>query len=486
MIKKTTDFLGDTFEGIKNGTKAFTTKQTLNIAKGIIKHASYEQTAQLLKVLEMVTPENRKGNIQGIQKDFARKGPWSLMLKKLMSETNHTSLEGFFDSFVVNQCILAEDVRKKFAKKEGFTPPWFMAISPSMRCNLRCVGCYAAKYSKKDDLPYKDYDRLITQAKEMGIYFFVILGGEPFFHEDNYKIFKKHKDCYFLVYTNGTLLTPERIKKIKDLGNIAPAISIEGFEKETTERRGKGVWNKIMDAMDNMKKEKMLFGFSATYTNKNASVIASDKFIDFMIKKGCSFGWIFQYIPIGAEPDVSLMATPEQRESLRKFSRKVHKEKPIFMADFWNDSPYVGGCMAGGSLYLHVNVKGQVEPCVFVQFSTDNIKEKPLLDCLKSPFFTMIRDKGQSIRSPHRKSDNMLKPCMIIDNPEILHECIKENNAKASYDEGDQISSYKDNKAYKYLKDDYSCHWGKIAEKAWDEEKDDFKYGCGYCKRCKE
>lgn len=485
MIKQTKNFIDDTFSNIKNGTKTFTTKQTLNLAKNIIKHASYNQTSQLLKLLEIVTPENRKKNVRAIQKDFAKKGPWSLMLKKLMTETNSDSLEGFFDNFVINQCILAEDIRQDFAKKEGFTPPWFMAISPSMRCNLRCVGCYAAEYSKKDDLPYKDYDRLITQAKKNGTYFFVILGGEPFFHEDNYKIFRKHKDCYFLVYTNGTLLNEKKIKEIKKLRNVAPAISIEGFEKETTERRGKNVWGKIMNAMDLMNKEKMLFGFSATYTKKTASAIASEKFIDLMIKKGCSFGWIFQYIPIGKEPDITLMATPDQREKLRKFSQKVHKEKPIFMADFWNDSPHVGGCMAGGSLYLHINVKGQVEPCVFVQFATDNIKEKSLTECLKSPFFTMLRDKGQSIRSPHRKSDNMLKPCMIIDNPEVLHECVDKCSAKASYESGEQITSYKDNKAYKYLKDDYSKKWGKIADKTWEKEKKNFKYDCGYCKRCK-
>jgi MoaA/NifB/PqqE/SkfB family radical SAM enzyme len=485
MITQTKNFLSDTYGDFKRGTKQFTTKQTLNLIKAIVRHASYSQTAQLLKLLEMITPANRKKTIRAIQKDFSQKGPWSKMLKKLMSDTNSTTLEGFFDNFVINQCILAEELRQRFEKKEKFSAPWFMAISPSMRCNLRCVGCYAGKYSKKDDLPYNHYDRLICEAKSIGIYFFVILGGEPFFHKDNIKIFTKHKDCFFLVYTNGTLLNEKKIEQIKHLQNVAPAISIEGFEKETTQRRGKNVYKNILKAMDIMKRKKMLFGFSATFTKKNASVIASDKFIDFMIKKGCTFGWIFQYIPIGENPDINLMATPTQREKLRIFSKKVHSTKPIFMADFWNDSPHVGGCMAGGSLYLHINVKGQVEPCVFTHFSTDNIKNKSLIECLKSPFFKMIRCKGQNIRAPHRKSDNMLSPCMIIDNPEILHECITVHKARASYQESKQITSYGKNKAYQFLKNNYSKSWQKIADKAWKKEKNNFQYDCGYCRRCK-
>lgn len=479
-MKKITDSLKENFDDLTKNVKNFSVKQSLQIAKHLMINADSKHIGQIISVLKTIAPANRKNNFAAIEKDFKNKGPWSISIKKLMTQTNKKCLNKFFDNFIANQVILSEDARAAYAKKHGFSAPWFMAISPSMRCNLRCTGCYAGEYSKKDDLPFKDYDRLITQAKSMGIHFFTILGGEPFFHEDNYKIFEKHNDCYFLVYTNGTVITEKVADKIIALGNVTPAVSIEGFEKETEARRGKGVWEKIEATMKMLKEKGIIFGFSATFTKKTADAIASEKFVDLMIKRGCSYGWIFQYIPIGKNPDTTLMATPEQREKLRIFTKKMHKEKPIFIADFWNDAPHVGGCMSGGSLYLHVNVHGDVEPCVFVQFSTDNIKEKSLSDCLNSKFFKMIRDRNQTTRSPHRVSDNMLTPCMIIDNPEVLKECVMSCDAKASYAKGEQITY--ENDTYKYLLN-YSKKWNKIADKAWEKEKKNFCYDC--VKRCK-
>jgi len=162
------------------------------------------------------------------------------------------------------------------------------------------------------------------------------------------------------------------------LGNAAPAISIEGFEKETDARRGEGTFKRIMEAMDNLRNAGVPFGFSATPTKLNIETLMSDEFIDLMIEKGCSIGWFFQYVPIGRKPDVSLMATPEQRFRLRRRSIEIRNTKPIFIGDFWNDGPYVGGCICGARQagYFHINCHGDVEPCVFLQFSVDNIKDK--------------------------------------------------------------------------------------------------------------
>lgn len=117
-----------------------------------------------------------------------------------------------------------------------------------------------------------------------------------------------------------------------------------------------------------------------TYTRENTEIIGSDKWIDLMIEKGCLYGWLFTYVPVGGETDLEYMATPEQRLFMLKQVRKWRSEKPVFVADFWNDGPFVGGCIAGGRNYFHINAMGDVEPCAFVHYANMNIKNTSLVE----------------------------------------------------------------------------------------------------------
>ena len=459
-------------EKLNLGVKKVMLEKAVWLNSQIFKHGSNKLIAQFLYILEKLVPNpNHRVALTSIRKDFNKKGPWYQLVNKIFYDLDDNCRQTLINNLVIDNVILGEYARENFRKAEGFRPPWFMVMSPSMACNLRCVGCYAGEYSKKDDLPYEVLDKIITEGKEMGVYFYTVLGGEPFFRKDLLKLYEKHNDCYFLPYTNGTLIDKEMAKKLAKLGNVAPGISVEGFEKETDERRGKGTHKKVLQAMKNLKEAGVPFGFSATPTRINSDILASEKFVDFYIKQGCLFGWYFQYIPIGRKPDTNLMATPKQRNDLRLFIKKVRDSKPIFLADFWNDGPYVGGCMAGGSLYLHINANGDVEPCVFAHFAVDNIRDKSLKQCLKSDFFCYLREHVQSMRSPKRKSDNMLAPCMIIDNPEILRTAVKKCKAKPTHEGAETIIT--DTKITKAL-DCYSCEWHKItdniSEDVWKEE----------------
>lgn len=146
--------------------------------------------------------------------------------------------------------------------------------------------------------------------------------------------------------------------KLQELGNIAPAISIEGFKKETDERRGKGVWEKVMQAMDNCKEVRLIYGFSITPTRYNTEIVYSDELMKLLTKeKGCAFGWCFTYIPISKNPDVSLMQTPEQRFYGWRRVNYLRNKYPVFIGDFWNDGMHVGGCIAGGRDYYSCKCK---------------------------------------------------------------------------------------------------------------------------------
>ncbi len=311
---------------------------------------------------------------------------------------------------------------KKLFKEDGIKTPFVILISPSMRCNLRCTGCYAANYSKEDDIPYEEVDRIIEEAREIGIYYFIVLGGEPFFNEYMLDIYEKYNDCIFMPFTNGTLFNEKLADKVQKLGNIIPMFSLEGFEKETDARRGKGVFKQVMHGMNLLRERGVLFGVSTATGRNNIDTVISDEFINMLIEKGAKMSWYFIFMPVGEDPDFNLMLTPEQRIYLGKEVRKIRNEKPYFAIDFFNDAPYVGGCIAG-KYYCHINSHEDVEPCIFAHFATDNLKNKKLIDVFKSPFFKELRD-----RQPY--NDNLLKPCMMIDNPKVIREVASKTGAR--------------------------------------------------------
>lgn len=329
-------------------------------------------------------------------------------------------------NMVINSSLRGPRLRHQFEQRTGIEPPFLLVISPTMRCNLRCYGCYAGGYSVRDDLPRELFDRVLNEAKEMGIFFITISGGEPFVSQDVLDMFEKHQDVYFQVYTNGTLIDEPMARRLSELGNVFPAISVEGFREQTDGRRGEGTFEKILRAMAALREAGVLFGFSATATRRNNDLIVSDEFIEFYVERGCLLGWYFQYIPIGRAPDMDLMPTAEQRIRRLRALRDARQRYPILLADFWNDGPLVGGCIAGGRSYLHINVHGDVEPCVFAHFAVDNIRDKSLAEALQSAFFRAIQ-----ARQPY--SENLLRPCMIIDRPEVLREVVKESGAHPTY-----------------------------------------------------
>jgi len=349
-------------------------------------------------------------------------------------------------------------LRTTWESEMGFRPPFIMILSPSLRCNLRCKGCYTLGYGMKPELPLEVVDRVLTEADDLGIRFITILGGEPLVYPHLFTILERHPSMFFQVYSNGTLITRENAQRFADLGNVAVVLSIEGGEKETDEWRGKGVYRKIMKAFEYLNEAKVIIGTSATVTSQNVQVVSSFHFIDEMISLGSMAQMYFMYIPVNGMADFSLMLTPKQRDHLRTQVMAVRNNRPIFALDFWNDGPYVGGCIAGGRRYFHVNAKGDVEPCVFTHIATDNIMEKPLAEALNSPLFRNIR-----ARQPH--NPNHLRPCMIVDNPHVMREVIEQTKPRFTHPGAEEIYTTK-----KDQMDAYAARWGELADRVWKND----------------
>lgn len=135
-------------------------------------------------------------------------------------------------------------------RKHHCNIPIAVLMDPTSSCNLKCKGCWAAEYKKTDNLSFDLMDRIIKEGKDLGIYWYLYSGGEPTIRRnDLLKLAKKHQDCFFLAFTNATLVDDEFAKALAEVGNFTLAISVEGFEEETDFRRGKGTYQKIMNAM---------------------------------------------------------------------------------------------------------------------------------------------------------------------------------------------------------------------------------------------
>ena len=339
--------------------------------------------------------------------------------------------------------------------------PWLILMDPTSACNLHCTGCWAAEYGNRLNLSFEDMDRIVTQGKELGIYLYFFTGGEPLVRKDDIiRLCEKHDDCGFHAFTNGTLIDEKFCQEMKRVGNFSVAISLEGFDEVNDLRRGKGVFDKVMHAMDLMKQYGLIFGTSICYTSKNYKVVTSDEFLDMIIEKGARFSWYFHYMPVGNDASTELLLDPDQREYMYHRIREIRAMKggkPIFAFDFQNDGEYVGGCIAGGRNYCHINPNGDVEPCVFIHYSGANIKEVDLLTALKQPLFMAYR-----VNQPF--NCNHLKPCPMLENPEILQRMVHETGAHSTDLQSPESVEHLCGKCAEYAK-----NWDERAQKLWNK-----------------
>ena len=279
--------------------------------------------------------------------------------------------------------------------------------------------------------------------------------------DDIFKLAEKHNDCFFGIYSNSTLITEEVCQKVQELGNITFMLSIEGTPETNDGRRGEGHYEKVMKAMDLLKKYGIVFGTSICYTRANIEAVTNDDFLNFIADKGARFGFYFHYMPVGNNAAPELMPTLEQRKAMIERIRYVRSNKcniGFYPMDFQNDGEFVGGCIAGGRNYFHINAQGDAEPCVFIHFSNTNIHENSILEMLQSPLF-MEYHKGQPFNRNH------LRPCPMLENPKLLREMVERSGAHGTNSESEETADQLCSKC-----DEYAESWAPVADEIWASE----------------
>lgn len=426
-----------------------------------------ENIPKLMKLVDKLTPEYwYKSQRDAIRTAIEEKNHWYQLILKVY-DLDPGVRRAFFENFLFNASLKGSAIQHEVSEREGCNVPWAILLDPTSACNMHCTGCWAAEYGNKLNLSLETIDSIIRQGKEMGTYMYIYTGGEPLVRkEDLMKICEMHPDCAFLAFTNGSLIDEEFCNEMLRVKNFVPAISLEGFEEANDGRRGEGVYQKVQNAMKLLKEHKLPFGISTCYTSRNVEDVSSEKYFDLIIDSGALFVWFFHYMPVGNDAAVELLPSPEQRELMFNKIREYRKCKPIFSMDFQNDAQYVHGCIAGGRNYLHINAKGDVEPCVFIHYSNCNIHYTSLLDAYKSPLFMAYHDNQPF-------NDNMLRPCPMLENPEYLRQMVKETKAENTDYQSFESVDHLCDKTVKYAE-----NWKPTADKLW--------HGCSGCDNCKK
>lgn len=408
-------------------------KENLQVAaiKQAYAYLDKDPDTNLPKLMELADKMDT-ANAFAAQRDAIRRAisnpgnNWYRLVRSLWDDVDDNVRKKLFENFVINANFLWAPHRRAAMEQHNCNVPWAILMDPTSACNLHCTGCWAAEYGNKLNMDLDTLDSIIVQAKELGIRMFIYSGGEPLMRKkDIITLCERHNDCVFLSFTNGTLIDEAFADEMLRVGNFVPAISVEGFEAGTDFRRGEDTFARVKTAMELLHRKKLPFGVSCCYTSQNYEMIGSEEYFDWMVEMGAKFCWFFTYMPVGCGAPTDLMATAEQREFMYRQVRAFRKTKPLFTMDFWNDGEYVGGCIAAGRNYLHINANGDIEPCAFIHYSDSNIKEKTLVEAFQSPLFMAYRD-GQPF------SDNLLRPCPLLDNPGALTAMVEKSGAHST------------------------------------------------------
>ncbi len=309
---------------------------------------------------------------------------------------------------------------------KGLKVPPFLILSITSNCNLKCAGCYVTatgticNQRTKNSLHLEQWIKIIQEAKELGVFAFIIAGGEPFLKPNLLKISEEFKDRLFLIFTNGTILESQEIEKLKRLRNTIIMVSIEGDQDLTNKRRGIGVYEKAINTINELDSKGVISGISVTINRKNVKFWMEPTNVDDLISKGVRLAFFLEYIPV--DNDTELMLTTEERKKFREMVLYYRETKQIFLVHSPGDEEYMGGCVSAGRGFAHITPSGDLTPCPVSNIATHNLTKTSLRAGLNSQLFKIIRE------SEHLLETNG-SPCALFSHSEEVNVIVKKVKA---------------------------------------------------------
>lgn len=342
------------------------------------------------------------------------------LTRRMLTQTDRRVLWKFAYNFGFKGMRSVQKFKRRLKKGVHFPPFLFMSIINS--CQLRCQGCWVDVASPRQMIPTEDLNRIITEAKEHGNSYFGLLGGEPFMHPGLFDVLEAHPDCYFQIFTNGQLITPEVAARLRKAGNATPLVSIEGAEVVSNERRGgKDVYDKTIAGLQNCVKEGLIVGVATSVCQTNIDLL-SESWLKKLIDWGVMYAWFHTYRVVGPAPNEQLALTPEQVLQVRKFAVEMRAKMPIGIVDAYWDDRGEALCPMVTGISHHIGPSGAVEPCPIIQFATETIYDgRNIYDLMtQSSYLDDFR----------KTSAKATQGCVMLERPDLVQELVTKHGAK--------------------------------------------------------
>lgn len=301
---------------------------------------------------------------------------------------------------IVKNYWYSNEIRRELLDKEDIKAPPTMILSVTSKCNLSCQGCFASNLgnvnqdmvNNKPIMTKEDWIEFIHESNNLGVFAYLIAGGEPFMIPNLLDISKTYKNNLFLIFTNGTLINDSVLSNLEELVNTLLIVSLEGNDFLTDKRRGVDTFNKAFSTIKKLNEKKILSGVSVTITKDNYLYWMNDDNLQQLIDKGIKIAFFIEYIETDPNTEKIFSLNAEQREAFREKILYYKKNMEIFIIHSPGDEDAFGGCVSSGIGFAHINPYGDVTPCPVTNVSSHNIKTSSFKEALKSDFFKAIRE----------------------------------------------------------------------------------------------
>ena len=339
---------------------------------------------------------------------------------RILRTTDKRCLWKFAWNFGVKGALSVETFKRRIKRGEYFPPFLYLSIINS--CNLRCQGCWV-DVEEKDAIDLDTLNRTITDAKQHGNAFFGILGGEPFMHPELLELLAAHPDCYFQLFTNGQFITEKAARRLRDLGNATPLISIEGREITSDQRRGKkDVFNKTMRGLEHCLRARLLTGVVTSVCQSNIDELLTGQWLQELINRGVHYVWYHTYRPVGPKMNSQLALRPDQLVRVRKFVVEMRTRMPIAIIDAYYDHDGQALCPMATGVSHHIGPRGDIEPCPIIQFAVDNLHDA-------RGIYQTMRDSA-FLHDFRQLSAKATRGCVVLERPDLVKELVVKHGAR--------------------------------------------------------
>ena len=352
------------------------------------------------------------------------------LARRMLTEPDPRALGKLAWNFGVKGIRSVELYKKRLKRGEYFPP--FLFISVISGCQLRCQGCWVDVAAESKRLSLDEMNRIVNDAKKHGNSYFGILGGEPFLHPQLLDLFAAHPDCYFQVFTNGQLITDEVAKKLRQLGNVTPLVSIEGTEVASDERRGRQrVLSKTLAGIEACRRNRLIIGVATSVCASNIDLV-SEPWLRRLIDLGVHYVWFHTYRVVGPKPAPELALTPQQVLDIRRFVVKMRSKLPIAIVDaYWDDKGEALCPMATGVSH-HISPYGDIEPCPIIQFARETVRDdRGVYETINGSAF--LRDFREAAAEATRG-------CVVLERPDLVRDLVAKHGARDTTQRGTALA----------------------------------------------